>query len=550
MPAQGSFDNSYPALLETENKIQLLEPFKGAKAHHKMRCMVCNHVWEATPLSKRQTLKKNGVSGCPACNESKKQQKYAEHRSGVIETLYERGVEILDPNYDGRLRLDYSGRLGDEKILVKNRFCGHEFKVTPLNLIQSNISCSVCGVAKRITAATAWSKANSAKWQETAPEWEVYKAKVANLTKQIYTQHKTKINPKNLPRGKAGEEGCYHVDHKVPVRFCFDNNIPVEVCASVDNLQMLGWRENVGSRHHIKGSIPPSFFKYLTNTTKLQECVHKLQTIFPNGKPFVPIGETLSTLYDETSNIAVVVIPLDKQYGDLKIALHAKRSIEEQQVRCIQIFEDEFQKFDILKAKLQHYANVSTTTRLHARKLVIKLADKVDKQKLLNSSHIQGGDGATHNIGAYLGDKLVAVMTFTHPRIVLGQKQTTPRVGIWELSRFCVDVNYHIPGIASRLLKFFQQTVEWREIYSYADKRWSLGGLYSKLGFQQVGDTPPDYFYVIDGVRKHRWNYRKDVLSTKLPIFDPALSERENMTLNGFWRVWDCGSLKFSITKQ
>lgn len=111
--------DSYTKLLETENKIQLLEPFKGAKAHHKMRCMVCEHMWEATPVSKRQTLKKNGVSGCPACSETSKQTAYAAHRAEVIARLRERGIEILDKEYDGRLRLNYKGKVGDEKILVK-----------------------------------------------------------------------------------------------------------------------------------------------------------------------------------------------------------------------------------------------------------------------------------------------------------------------------------------------------------------------------------------------------------------------------------------------
>ena len=34
MPKQGQIDHSYPQLLETENKIKLLEEFKGAKKHH------------------------------------------------------------------------------------------------------------------------------------------------------------------------------------------------------------------------------------------------------------------------------------------------------------------------------------------------------------------------------------------------------------------------------------------------------------------------------------------------------------------------------------
>lgn len=74
--------------------------------------------------------------------------------------------------------------------------------------------------------------------------------------------------------------------------------------------------------------------------------------------------------------------------------------------------------------------------------------------------------------------------------------------------------------------------------------------MYHQLGFKLTADNPPDYFYVKDGVRKHRWNYRKDILKTTLPRYDPNKTEYQNMVDHGFWRVWDCGTLKFSMTHE
>jgi hypothetical protein len=539
MPKQGDVDQSYPVLLETENKIKLLEPFKGTKVHHDMECLVCGHIWSATPLSKRQTYKKYGVGGCPECNKTAKQQINNKTRDAHAMHLRERGIIVLDPTL--------LQRTTTKKIWFKNIHCGHEFEAHPGNVIQRGMACTVCGIKNRTANATKWSKANSAKWQETATEWQKYKSIVEKLTRQTYTQYKKEINPHNLPRGKAGEEGAYHLDHRVPKRFCFDNNIPPEVCASKENLQMIGWRENVGSRNHIKGSVPPSFFKYLVNAGNLAEYTRLLHTVFPKGQLFVPIGETVATVYDESANIAVVVLPLDRQYGNLKTALHSKRSMDELGIRLIQIFEDEFRSFDLLKRKLEHYTHTNTATRLHTRQLVIREAEKSEKKELLDRNHTQGNDNAQVNIGAYYGDTLVAVMTFSHPRVALGQKGKKDRTGVWELSRFCTDVDYRIPGVASRLLKHFQRNWEWSEIYSYADKRWSVGGMYEALGFKLVADNPPDYFYVVDGVRKHRWNYRKDVLKNTLPGYDPTKTEYDNMVAAGYWRVWDCGTLKYSI---
>lgn len=262
MPAPGNIDNTYPEKLQ-QIGITLLEPFMGAKKHHSLLCNTCSHQWTATPISKLQTNKKYGVSGCPNCNTNKKNDIYSKHRQQVIQDLFDRGIEILDNDYDGRLRLDYSKSLKDEKIKVRNINCGHIFMVTPLNLIQSKVECGICGPIKRITNATAWSKANSEEWKKTADIWQRYQSKVRAQTRLSYKDNKDKINPNNLPTGKAGTEGAYHLDHIVPIRYCFENYIPVDLCGHPDNLQMLGWRENVGSRDKLKEYVPEIFKDYI-----------------------------------------------------------------------------------------------------------------------------------------------------------------------------------------------------------------------------------------------------------------------------------------------
>lgn len=537
-------------LLELENKIKLLEPLTTVKAHHQMQCLVCNHIWSATPLSKRQTYKKYGVGGCPACNKQARNDRYSTHRKTVIQALNDRGITILDETYDGRLRLDYSKTLKEEKIRVRNNICGHEFLVTPLNLIQSNVDCGVCGPQKRVAPLTAWSKANSAKWKETATDWQKYKAEVSSLTEQTYKKYSKIINPHNHPRGKAGVDGAYHLDHIVPKRFCFDNNIPPEICADKTNLQMIGWRENVGSRNHIKGAVPPLFFQYISTNSKMEQYATTLNSIFPSGQTFVNIADVVVTLYDNHSNRAVIVLPIDESHGNLKSGLAAQRALHAADVPHIILFEDEMANTSLIAAKLKHYTANGTLSKIHARNCIIRGCTTAEKKALLDANHVQGNDNAQINYGAYYNDQLVAVMTFSKPRVALGQKGNKDRTGVWELSRFCTDVNYRIPGIASKLLKHFQRNHEWVEIYSYADKRWSVGNMYHQLGFKLTADNPPDYFYVKDGVRKHRWNYRKDILKTTLPRYDPNKTEYQNMVDHGFWRVWDCGTLKFSMTHE
>jgi len=88
----------------------------------------------------------------------------------------------------------------------------------------------------------AYSKAKS---KEDTPEYRKYANKVQTLTRKTYNLYKEEINPLNLPRGVAGKEGSYHLDHKIPVRYGFDNMIDPAIIADKNNLQMLTWKDNV-----------------------------------------------------------------------------------------------------------------------------------------------------------------------------------------------------------------------------------------------------------------------------------------------------------------
>lgn len=247
--------------------------------------------------------------------------------------------------------------------------------------------------------------------------------------------------------------------------------------------------------------------------------------------------------------IKIQIIPIDKPYDKYLYTNLLKQSLSCDSV-TIFIFEDEWiSNQELIISKINHYSNNSNVSPIPARKCVIKQILNSEKRELLTKNHIQGNDNAPLSYGAYYSDKLVAVMTFSAPRVAVGAASTNREryEGMWELSRFCTDVNYRIPGIASKLLKHFQRNNNWIEIYSFADRRWSVGNMYYKLGFELTATNPPAYFYVVDGKRKHRWNYRKDLLRDKLPNYDAKLTEYENMQNHGFWRVWDCGTLKFTM---
>jgi len=85
--------------------------------------------------------------------------------------------------------------------------------------------------------------------QNNTTHYKKYCNKVRRLTEKNYVKYQNIINPNNYPRTLCGVEGGYQIDHKLSVRFCYDNNISEEVCSSIDNLQMLEWSKNLNKRY-------------------------------------------------------------------------------------------------------------------------------------------------------------------------------------------------------------------------------------------------------------------------------------------------------------
>ena len=232
----------------------------------------------------------------------------------------------------------------------------------------------------------------------------------------------------------------------------------------------------------------------------------------------------------------------EQQGKDKFYHLNKLNMCSEKDVQLIQIFEDEWLfKKEIVKHRLKQLLNVSKAERIHARLCKIEEIGNSTKNDFLNLYHIQGQDISSIRLGAFYNDNLVSVMTFSRGSIAKG---ASLKKGFWELNRFCNCYDYHIPGIASKLLTFFRRNYEWTQIYSYADRRWSTGNVYKVLGFIEEHCTPPNYWYVKWQQRLHRYGLRKRPDEPKdIPEWILRINE-------GYTRVWDCGVLKFILQEE
>jgi hypothetical protein len=158
-----------------------------------------------------------------------------------LQKLKSMGIELLsEPSV-----ADWSNK---KKYTFKNAECGHTFDANFCNVINGKTMCSVCGPTKRIAAA---SRAYMEKFGRT--DWDMAKYKdyrllVNKLTRRTYIKNRYIINPDGLKIGRAGVLDAHHIDHIVPVIHCYLNDVAPEVCASLENIQLLPWLDNL-SKH-------------------------------------------------------------------------------------------------------------------------------------------------------------------------------------------------------------------------------------------------------------------------------------------------------------
>jgi hypothetical protein len=273
------------------------------------------------------------------------------------------------------------------------------------------------------------------------------------------------------------------------------------------------------------------------------------ESIVENSKEILPSGLELD-IYIPSKKIAIEFNGLywhsEMAGKSKKYHLQKTTECEANNIHLIHIFEDEWKnKKEIVKQKLR--SRFISEKRIGARELVISKISNVEKDKFLDTYHIQGKDISSIRYGAFYNKELVAVITFGKERAALGIKKSNQDT--YELVRFATSIS--IVGIVSKFLKVFISEHCPKKIISYADRRFTYihKNIYSSIGMKLSHISPPNYWYFKNGYynKYHRFGFRKQVLKSKLPKFDAILTEWQNMQNNGYNRIWDCGNLKYEM---
>ena len=220
--------------------------------------------------------------------------------------------------------------------------------------------------------------------------------------------------------------------------------------------------------------------------------------------------------------------------------LNKTLACEKEGIKLFHIFSDEWhlkKSRDIIKSLLLS-ALGKYKVSIGARKCNVKEVPKEEAKIFLNNNHLQGYTASSVNIGLYLKDELLALLSFNKSRY---DKNYT-----WEITRYCNKLNTHIPGGFSKMMKYFREHYE-GSIITYSDRSKFTGDVYRNNNFKELTPTKPNYYYTKDyNHRESRLTFQKYKLIEKFPEYKD-LSEKEIMSKIGYKRFYDCGNWKFEL---
>lgn len=241
-------------------------------------------------------------------------------------------------------------------------------------------------------------------------------------------------------------------------------------------------------------------------------------------------------IYIPSHNIAIEFNGLyhhNELYKSSDYHLNKTIMCAEKSIKLIHIYEDDWKyKQDIVKSRLKSL--FGNTTKIYARKCYIEELSNKQAIEFLDDNHIQGHCVSKYRYGLFFDGQLVSIMTFGKSRF---ESNTI------ELLRYCNKLNTTVVGGASKLFKYFIKTNAINRIVSYADRSWSNGNMYEKIGFTFNSTTLPNYYYVVGDIRENRIKYQKHKL-VKCG-YDSNKTEHEIMLDRGLYRIYDSGNLKY-----
>ena len=242
------------------------------------------------------------------------------------------------------------------------------------------------------------------------------------------------------------------------------------------------------------------------------------------------------------NDLFIHLIPLAHPF-DPAALVALQEDYRQRNIQLVQLWEDVWlaKRAQVL-SRLHSFLGMNKS--LHGRKTAVITIDQNLARTFLNNYHIQGFVNAAHFYGLVLNHELIAVAGFSRARPM---KDKGNHYLSAELVRFASKDGCTVVGGLSKLIKYFLGQTKVHDLMTYADRDWSLGKGYGRIGFSLSGTTPPAYLFVHRETLVRHFAHRlpKELLSDfdlqKTLTFDDYLASK------GWLKVFNTGNLRYYL---
>lgn len=289
------------------------------------------------------------------------------------------------------------------------------------------------------------------------------------------------------------------------------------------------------------------------NTSKAElEICEYIQSLIPNeevrsGDKKLLKGKELD-IYIPSKKIAVEFNGLywhTETQGKGK-TYHYEKWLEckEKGVQLIQVWEDEWNRNpEQIKQMIAHKLGCSNQKKVFARKTKVTTVTVQKMQEFLSESHVQGFASGSYYLG--LVERNDETETLLAALVLKKEPKSDGKV----LNIIRYATNASVIGGFTKLLKYAEKQYKPESFITFADHCVSDGGLYENNGFVADKELPPDYTYLVNRERKHKFGYRITKFQNDPNLlWEEGMTERELADLNGLPRIWDAGKTRYCYT--
>lgn len=467
---------------------------------------------------------------------------------------YNTGAQYSSNTFAEKIKLKYNLNLIGEYVNVRTTckvsgICGHEWLVNPSGLLsQGNLSsCPKCS--------TLWTEKDTVLLTKLYSEDLIHIKDISRILDKTEEQIRYKVHKLNITRNGRSisleRDTRFFKIKELLEKDSFTNiressnrargNRIDYICSKGHNIE--GQLSNNIFSHNRRCPICSESSKISKGETELYEYLYSIlpkdtwiirnDRIILEGKELDIVLPDLGIALEYNGNY----YHSDDRGKDNLYHLDKFNRVSSFGYRLIYITDEEWLvKSEITKSRL--CALLGLNNKIFARKCSLEEISFKECAEFCIKNHIQGEAKTSINLGLFLEGDLVAIMSFSKSRYSKEYQ--------YELVRYCSKLNINIIGGASKLLKYFEKTYLPESIGSYSDRRWNTGGLYTKLMFNFIHNSPPNYRYFKSGKTYSRQQFMKHKLKYLFPeIYSEEKTEKEIMIEAGYYRVYDCGNSLF-----